>query len=126
MEHDGQGSYVQGYGDKGMSRFFERFPRQHASWYRPVSHSRAWESSPKLWCWEALDDVGLSVWSICTSSGGDLRLPLITVGQKLLLVVEELLASLRGVFSVRGWWYTLVRHQKPLTYIIQLQTHFQQ
>lgn len=53
----------------------------------------------------------LSVRSICTSSGGDLRLPLVTVGEQLLLVVQEFLTSLGGVLGIWGCRRTLVRYQ---------------
>jgi hypothetical protein len=44
----------------------------------------------------------LSVGSISTGSGSNLGLPLVTVGEQLLLVVEQLLAGLGGVLGVGG------------------------
>lgn len=46
--------------------------------------------------------LSLSVRRVRTSSGCDLRLPLVTIGQQLLLVVEELLSCLGGVLGVRA------------------------
>lgn len=44
----------------------------------------------------------LSVRSIGAGSRGNLGLPLVAVGEQLLLVVEELLAGLGGVLGVGG------------------------
>jgi hypothetical protein len=49
-----------------------------------------------------LEGNRLSVGSICTSSSSNLRLPLVTVGEELLLVVQKLLASLGGILGVGG------------------------
>lgn len=44
--------------------------------------------------------VSLSVGCVGAGDRGQLRLPLVTVGEKLLLVVEQLLPGLHGVFGV--------------------------
>ena len=60
----------------------------------------------------------LSVRRIRTGSGRNLRLPLISVGQQLLLVVEQLLTCLGGVLSVRACKQSVKRHclQGEMTY----------
>jgi hypothetical protein len=45
----------------------------------------------------------LSVGRVGPGSSRDLRLPLVTVGKELLLVVQELFSGLGGIFGVRGW-----------------------
>lgn len=47
-----------------------------------------------------LEGNRLSVGSICTSSSRNLRLPLVTVGEELLLVVQKLLTGLSGILGV--------------------------
>jgi hypothetical protein len=51
---------------------------------------------------------GLSVRSVGSGSSSNFRLPLITVSEELLLVVEQLFAGLGGVFSVGGYSTMLV------------------
>lgn len=45
----------------------------------------------------------LSVGSVGTGSGSNLGLPLVAVGEQLLLVVQQLLAGLGGVLGIRGY-----------------------
>lgn len=47
--------------------------------------------------------IRLSVRSIRTGRGGNLRLPLVAVGEQLLLVVQQFLAGLGGVLGIGGW-----------------------
>lgn len=47
-------------------------------------------------------EKNLSVGSISTGSGSNLGLPLVTISEQLLLVVEKLFAGLSGVLSVGG------------------------
>ena len=52
---------------------------------------------------EVANQIGgnrLSVGSICASSSSNLRLPLVTVGEELLLVVQKLLTGLGGILGV--------------------------
>jgi phosphodiesterase/alkaline phosphatase D-like protein len=49
-----------------------------------------------------IEAIELSVGSIRTGSSGNLGLPLVTVGEELLLVVQQLLTGLGGVLSVGG------------------------
>jgi hypothetical protein len=55
--------------------------------------------------------TGLSVRCIGSGSSSNFRLPLVTVSEKLLLVVEQLFAGLGGVFSVGGYRIMLVTTQ---------------
>ena len=51
-------------------------------------------------CSRSFQLVSLSVGCVGAGDRGQLRLPLVTVGEKLLLVVEQLLPGLHGVFGV--------------------------
>lgn len=46
----------------------------------------------------------LSVGRVGSGSSRDLRLPLVTVGKELLLVVQELFSGLGGIFGVGSWF----------------------
>jgi hypothetical protein len=48
---------------------------------------------------EAAQSV-LAVRSISSGSGSNFRLPLVTVGKELLLVVEQFLTGLSGIFGI--------------------------
>ena len=51
----------------------------------------------------AMKASDLSVGSISSSRSRDLRLPLVAVGQQFLLVIQQLLTGLSGVFGIGGW-----------------------
>jgi hypothetical protein len=92
--------------DKWQSSHFDRrgknclfgYMNRHLSWTVPEMPA---PSSRVYWIFDKFSfRFVLSVWRIRSSRGGNLGLPLVAIGKKLLLVVQQLFSGLGGVLCV--------------------------